>query len=139
MKIIRRRKFIFFCALVLKISRKLSKKWLTRTFQKNLRAQTPWLILIFGVIWGAVRLWCVTLLATILQLYHGGKCSWWRKPEKPDKITHLSQVTDNLYHTMLYRVHISWAGLELTTLVVIDTDYIGSCKSKYHTITTIPA
>jgi hypothetical protein len=37
MKIIRRRKFIYFCALVLKISRKLSKKWLTRTFQKNLR------------------------------------------------------------------------------------------------------
>ena len=27
-----------------------------------------------------------------------------------------------------------WAGLELTTLVVIGTDCIGSCKSNYHTI-----
>jgi hypothetical protein len=28
---------------------------------------------------------------------------------------------------------------ELTTLVVIDTDYTGSCKSSYHTITTMMA
>ena len=41
------------------------------------------------------------------------------------------QVTDTLYH-MLYCD-------ELTTLVVIDTDCIGSCKSKYHTITTTTA
>jgi hypothetical protein len=37
---------------------------------------------------------------------------------------------------MLYRVHLAWAGFELTKLVVIGTDYIGSCKSTYHTITT---
>ena len=30
-------------------------------------------------------------------------------------------------------------GFELTTLVVIGTDYIGSCKSNYHTITTTMA
>jgi hypothetical protein len=29
-----------------------------------------------------------------------------------------------------------WTGFELTTLVVIDTDCTGSCKSNYHTITT---
>ena len=29
--------------------------------------------------------------------------------------------------------------LELTTLMVIDTDCIGSCKSNYHTITTTMA
>jgi hypothetical protein len=29
-----------------------------------------------------------------------------------------------------------WAGLELTTLVVLGTDYTGSCKSNYHTTTT---
>ena len=28
-------------------------------------------------------------------------------------------------------------GFELTTLVVIGTDCIGSCKSNYHTITTV--
>jgi len=31
------------------------------------------------------------------------------------------------------------AGLELTTLVVIDTDCTGSCKSNYHMITTTTA
>jgi hypothetical protein len=29
-----------------------------------------------------------------------------------------------------------WVGFELTTLMVIDTDYTGSCKSTYHTIMT---
>jgi len=32
-----------------------------------------------------------------------------------------------------------WAGVELTTLVVIGTDCTGSCKSNYHTTTTTTA
>jgi hypothetical protein len=40
---------------------------------------------------------------------------------------------------MLYRVHLAYAGFELTTLVVICTDCTGSCKSNYHTITTTTA
>jgi hypothetical protein len=32
-----------------------------------------------------------------------------------------------------------WTGFEMTTLVVIGTDCIGSCKSNYHTITTMMA
>jgi hypothetical protein len=40
---------------------------------------------------------------------------------------------------MLYRVHLVWVEFELTTLVVIDTDYTGSCKSIHHAITVTTA
>jgi hypothetical protein len=42
---------------------------------------------------------------------------------------------EKLYHIMLYRTYLAWAGFELTTLVVVGTDCIGSSKSNYHTIT----
>jgi hypothetical protein len=56
-----------------------------------------------------------------------------------EETTDLRQVTDKLYHIILFQVHLVWVGFELTTLVVIGTDCIGSYQYNYHMITTMTA
>jgi hypothetical protein len=58
----------------------------------------------------------------------------WRSFLLVEKTTDLLQGTDKLDHITLYR-----AGFKLTTLVVIGTDCIGSCKSNYNMIMTTTA
>jgi hypothetical protein len=91
----------------------------------------------YNIMW--LCLWCLMPLSTIFQLYRGGQIYWWRKPEYLEKTNDLPKVTDKHNHIMLYWVNLVWAGFELTTLVMIGTVCIGSCKSNHHTITTTTA
>jgi hypothetical protein len=61
----------------------------------------------------------------------------WRKPEYQEKTPDVSKVTDQLNivtSTFLYTSHC--VGFKITSLMVLCTDSIGSCKFNYHTIAT---
>jgi len=64
----------------------------------------------------------------VINFIDGGSRGTRRKPST------CTSYWQTLSHNV-YRVHLVWEGCELTTLVVIGTDCIGSCKSNYHTIT----
>jgi len=63
---------------------------------------------------------------------------WWRKPEYLEKTKTCRRSLTN-FITLSFNEYTSpWAGFEFTMLVVIGTHCTGSCKSNYHTVTTMP-
>jgi len=53
-----------------------------------------------------------------------------------ENTTDLPQVTDKLYHIMLYWVRITLSRIRTRKLGGDSTDYAGSCKSNYHKVMT---
>ena len=56
---------------------------------------------------------CLAPLSAIFQLYR------WRKLEYREKTTDMPQVTDKLYHIMLYRVYPAMSGILTHTIVCV--------------------
>ena len=77
--------------------------------------------------------------STIFQLYFGGQFYWWRKPEYLEKTTDLTQVTDKLLSHNVVSSMVRQGIQTHKTLVVIGTDFIGNCESKYRMTTTAPS
>jgi uncharacterized DUF497 family protein len=114
---------------------------MNRVFFQTLKHFGHFIIIILGTM-HIQGLWLIVFNATFnnISVISWRSVSLVEETEYQEKGRDLPQVTDKLYHILLYRIHLDWAGFKLTTLVVIITDCIStnkcSYKSNYHTITT---
>ena len=72
----------------------ISKKWISKWFC------TTW-----------IGLWCLTPFSTIFQLYRGVSFISGGNRGVPEENHNLPQVTDKIYHILLYWVHLAMSGI----------------------------
>ena len=98
----------------------------------DLWMQTPTIVLLkYCIWWMEVDLVWFRFMVFNATVNNISVRSWWSVLLVKETGEILSQVTEKLYHIMLYRTHLAWAGFELTTLVVIGTVVIWYHEHSY--------
>jgi hypothetical protein len=67
-----------------------------------------------------LNFWCLTLLSSIFQLYHGGQLYWWRKPEDAEKSTCRKSLTNFITH---YYISHTFLNIKSICVFIILNNY----------------